>query len=401
MKAIVFGAGNIGRAFIGRLFSENGASTVFVDVRADIVSELNRRREYPIVVKDTGKPDRTIIVGNVGGLLAGDAAGVRAALVEADFVATCVGLRALPYIAPDLADGLRARWKFSGRPLDLILAENVHDGDALLRGLLKPLLPADFPLERALGVSRAAVGKMVPVMTAEEVARDPLAVFSEGFNRLVVDGRAFRTKIPPFADLQAVDDIDAFMDRKLYLHNLGHAAVAYFGHAVRPDERYVSGAVGIQEVSTRVRETMACASEILFRAHPAAFTRLELDAHANDLLARFANVGLKDTVHRVGRDLRRKLSREDRVLGAVRLAESLGVDWTPIARTFFAALRFGAADERGAPAPDDAAFLTDARASEIGDILVRLCGMDAREDASCIEKFIALDRELRPGAGRT
>jgi mannitol-1-phosphate 5-dehydrogenase len=397
MNAVVFGAGNIGRAFIGRLFSENGASTVFVDVRTDIVTELNRRREYPIIVKDTGTPDRTIIVGNVGGLLASDAVGVRAALVEADYAATCVGLRALPFIAPALADGIRARWESSGRPLDLILAENAHDGDALVRGLLIPLLPDGFPLEHALGVSRAAVGKMVPVMTAEEVARDPLAVFSEGFNRLVVDGRAFLTGIPRFADLQAVDDIDAFMDRKLYLHNLGHAAVAYFGHAIKPDERYVSAAIGVLEVSTHVREAMACASEILFRAHPAAFTRLELDEHANDLLSRFANVGLKDTVHRVGRDLRRKLSREDRVLGAVRLAEALGIDWTPIARTFFAALRFDAVDETGEPAPDDAAFLADARALKIGDILVRLCGMDARKDASCIEKFAALDRELRPG----
>ncbi|MGV3724844.1 MAG: mannitol-1-phosphate 5-dehydrogenase, partial [Actinomycetota bacterium] len=49
MDTIVqFGAGNIGRGFMGQLFTEAGFEVVFVDVVPEVVSALNQRREYPL-----------------------------------------------------------------------------------------------------------------------------------------------------------------------------------------------------------------------------------------------------------------------------------------------------------------------------------------------------------------
>ena len=41
MKAVMYGGGNIGRGFIGTLFSASGFETVFVDVVDAVVNTLN------------------------------------------------------------------------------------------------------------------------------------------------------------------------------------------------------------------------------------------------------------------------------------------------------------------------------------------------------------------------
>ena len=43
MKAVMYGAGNIGRGFIGMLFSASGCEVIFVDVAEKVVKELQKR----------------------------------------------------------------------------------------------------------------------------------------------------------------------------------------------------------------------------------------------------------------------------------------------------------------------------------------------------------------------
>ncbi|HTX72163.1 MAG TPA: mannitol-1-phosphate 5-dehydrogenase [Rectinemataceae bacterium] len=373
---VVFGAGSIGRSFIGQVFARGGWSVVFVDVDTALVEALNRERVYEVVIRRQGERDESIRVELLRAIDGRDRASVAAELAAADLAATCVGKAALPALIPTIAEGLRLRVAAGGTGLDLILAENDREAAATLRQGLSALLPEDFRLADRLGLVETSIGKMVPTLSASERSADPLRVYAEAYNELIVDRRGFLGALPVLPELRPVDNILAYVDRKLFVHNLGHAAVAYLGLQVDRSVTLIARALGLEGVEAGARRAMGEAARALVREYPAEFSQAGLEAHIDDLLARFANEGLGDSVYRVGRDLRRKLHRSDRIVGAALLCEGQGLPWEGIAAVFAAALRFDAMDETGAAVPGDLtarAFLED---RGIGAFLTEICALD-------------------------
>lgn len=382
MKTLVqFGAGNIGRSFIGQLFARNGFEVVFVDVAETIVDLLNERHEYRLVIKRNGQGDETLSIKNVRAINANDTAAVAQAVAGADYVATSVGKNALPYIFPNIAGGIALREKlYPGKCLDIIIAENIHNGATFFRESLTALLPEGFPLSRRVGLVETSIGKMVPIMKAEEIAKDPLWVFSEEYNELIVDRRGFLGPLPEIATLNPVENIKAYVDRKLFIHNMGHAATAYLGYAADHDSVYIWQALENQKVFERVRGAMSQSAAALVAAYPEDMTGEALEAHIANLLDRFRNRALGDTIFRVGRDLYRKLDHEDRLVGAVLLAARNGLPYTHIAEAIRASLNFGAAGEDGRPFPSDATFLAKEAPRGMRWVLTSVSKLDERDD---------------------
>ena len=48
MKAVMYGGGNIGRGFVGALFSQAGYEVTFIDVAESVVQALSEQHEYPV-----------------------------------------------------------------------------------------------------------------------------------------------------------------------------------------------------------------------------------------------------------------------------------------------------------------------------------------------------------------
>ena len=365
---VQFGAGNIGRSFIGRQFFEAGYEVVFVDIDSRLIDLLNARRSYPVVTKQSGEADRVQTVEGVRAINGRDSAAVIAAIVDADCVATSVGQRALPSILQVLAQGLVARQAAGRPPLDVIIAENLRSGAELFRTTLKRYLPDGYALDAQVGLVETSIGKMVPIMPASALADDPLQLFSEPYDTLIVDRNGFRNPLPKLPGIHPVNNVNAYVDRKLFMHNMSHAAVAYLGYQADPSLRYIWQAMELPGVAESAGRALAESATALCAFYPNDLARDELDLHAADLLRRYRNRALGDTIYRVGRDLKRKLARNDRMIGACLLAARLGLPFAHIVVAAKAALGFRATDEQGQSHPADAEFLAsiaalDARAA--------------------------------------
>lgn len=389
---LLFGAGNIGRSFIAQIFARNGWEVVFADINDRVVDEINRRRSYEVIIKHPDGRDEAISVEGVRAVSARDRAAVRELLAHADLAATAVGAAALPAVATLIGEGLRARAaRRPGAPLDVILAENVRDAAAIVReavaGAVSDATSGDEANPAAtLGLVQTSIGKMVPLVPAEVSDRDPLVVFAEPYNTLIVDAKGFLGGVPELPQLKAVENIRAYVDRKLFVHNLGHAAVAYLGFRTAPEVRTIAGAVAIEEVRAGAAAAMEEACAALASEYPADFTSASLADDVADLLTRFANPALGDTIFRVGRDLPRKLARDDRIVGAMLLAARHRLACRAIARVYRAAVDFRATDDSGARFPADEGVTALAEHDGLDAVVTDISGLepDRRPDTAVV-----------------
>ena len=380
-KMIQFGAGNIGRSFIGQLFSRSGYEVVFVDINKELIKELNKKRVYKLVIKRNKLPDEIILIENIRAIDSFDKEAVIREIVDADIIATAVGKHALPQIVPVIAQGLQLRYKKRGKnPLDIIIAENLRNAADYLRKQLKIYLPQEYPFDELVGLIESSIGKMVPLMKEEDKKRDLVWIYAEPYNTLIVDKKGFKNSLPQVRDLWAVENIKAYVDRKLFIHNLGHSVSAYFGYQYDSEMTYIYEALEVSEIYKTVRECMSQSAVALSRAYPKDLTLQDLQNHINDLLFRFQNRSLGDTIFRVGRDLYRKLDKNERLVGPMLLAQKQGTPYNKIKRAFYAALEFKAKDEKGEMYPPDKIFFEREYPRGLESILKSVCHLSSHQE---------------------
>jgi mannitol-1-phosphate 5-dehydrogenase len=383
LKLVQFGAGAIGRSFIGQLFSRAGYEVVFVEIDSALVAALNQRREYAVEIRD--EFPATLVIKNVRGVLAQDRKRVAHEIAEADCLGTAVGKNVLASIIPNLAEGLALRYRRYGvRPVDCVICENILDGAALIRSQLKPLLP-EFPFEEMLGLVETSIGKMVPIMPADVQRSDPLLVYAEAYNTLICDKKGFIGKIPAVPGLDPKENMKAYVERKSFIHNLGHAMIAYLEFVEKKGYVYTWEAVRDKPLRSRAEAAMWESGRALMRAYPDEFHEKDQDEHIQNLLKRFGNVHLGDTIFRVGRDIQRKLAYDDRLIGSMRFDLEHGVEPAVTGQGAAAACFFQQRDDQGNLFPRDEEFHRSIFPRGIEYILCSVCGLTGKDE---IEKKI-------------
>ncbi len=376
LKFVQIGAGNIGRSFIGQLFARAGFEVVFVDVDEAVVAELNRRGRYRVEIKDV-EPE-TIWVERVRAVDGRDIEACARELATCRLCGTAVGAKAVPHIIPTLAAGLRERLRLGNPPLDVIIAENLRNAAAIFREGVRGHLPGDFPLDDLLGLVETSIGKMVPIMPEEVRREDPLLVYAEAYNTLICDARGFRNAIPPVPGLDPKENMAAYVDRKLFVHNLGHACCAYFAHLEAPEMDYIWQAAEHPLIGEAARRAMWESGRALINGYPGEFDEGNMGESIEDLLRRFGNRALGDTIFRVGRDIPRKLGREERLIGALLFDLGHGVPQPRVtAHAAAAAMYFRATDEHGELFPADRDFAEQVLPQGLDHVLTTTCGLDA------------------------
>lgn len=327
MKNVHFGAGNIGRGFIGEILFKNGFDITFVDINAEIIDALKERGNYEIEIADEAK-DR-IAVTNVTGLNnQQEPEAVVAAIAEADLVTTAIGPNVLPFIAELIAKGIQARRAAdSQQPIDVIACENMIGGsDFLKEKVMTHLSEEDLTyVEAYVGFPNAAVDRIVPIQSHE----DPLFVSVEPFSEWVIDASMSKAKQLYLEGVTYVEDLEPYIERKLFSVNTGHATVAYNGS--------YQGYETIDE-SLKDPEVLAQLKAVLNETGALLEAKWQFDhethqAYINKIVGRFENPNLSDLNSRVARTPIRKLGYDERFIRPLREASERGLSYQALLQT--------------------------------------------------------------------
>lgn len=306
-----FGAGNIGRGFVGLLLQQAGYQVTFADVSIDLIDALQAADSYE--VHEVGDDPKTHVVTGFSAInSAEDIVGLTEAIAAADVVTTAVGANILKFVAPAIAAGIHARP--TGVPRVAVMAcENAINATDILEAEIRSRYEGDDLDERAV-FANTAVDRIVPGQAADA----GLNVTVENYYEWAIETGPFGDDVPDIPGATWVDELGPYIERKLFTVNTGHATSAYFGFVAGVSK--LSDALADPAIAERVAAVLAETRSLLVAKY--GFEEAELEAYAAKIMKRFANPSLPDTVVRVGRSPLRKLSRNDRFVGpAAELAE--------------------------------------------------------------------------------
>ncbi len=307
-KAVHFGAGNIGRGFIGILLHHAGYEVVFADVVQKLIDEMNASHSYRVITLDEKveieKVDKVRAVRL-------DSEECRQEIVHADVVTTAVGLGNLQSVAAIIADGLRMRQQQNPDALLNIMAcENAIRATTTLKNYVLANCSPELAkwIESHVGFTDVAVDRIAP--NRDGYATEPLDAVVERYFEWDIEFPSLKGKLEiPGATF--VEKLDPFLERKLFILNGSHATAAYAG--------FKKGYPTILEAMS----DLWIAKAVLQVQHEAIvglvhryenFNQDELEQYATRVRERFQNPHIHDDVARVGRDPLRKLSANDRLV---------------------------------------------------------------------------------------
>ncbi len=320
MKAVHFGAGNIGCGFIGQLLHQNGFEICFVDTNAELISQLNQDGGYRIDIMD--EQETTVFVDRISALNSlTETEKVITAIKEADILTTSVGANNLVKIAPTIAKGLSERFK-QKRSINILANENAINASNILKEAVYKTLSQqeaavydDYAYFANTAIDRQSLGKVVEGKAVAVV---------EPYYEWVINRKQLDPATPfEMKHVVLIDDMQPYIERKLYIVNAAHAAIAYLGdlHGYQTIQEAIRDAEIVKVVNQFLAENSA------YFVQKYRFDSAELQRFIEKTLKRQGNQKLSDEITRVGGSPIRKLGPNDRLVAPVVKLEALGLPY--------------------------------------------------------------------------
>lgn len=320
MKAVHFGAGNIGRGFIGQLLHQNGFEICFVDTNAELISQLNQDGGYRIDIMD--EQETTVFVDRISALNSlTETEKVITAIKEADILTTSVGANNLVKIAPTIAKGLSERFK-QKRSINILANENAINASNILKEAVYKTLSQqeaavydDYAYFANTAIDRQSLGKVVEGKAVAVV---------EPYYEWVINRKQLDPATPfEMKHVVLIDDMQPYIERKLYIVNAAHAAIAYLGdlHGYQTIQEAIRDAEIVKVVNQFLAENSA------YFVQKYRFDSAELQRFIEKTLKRQGNQKLSDEITRVDGSPIRKLGPNDRLVAPVVKLEALGLPY--------------------------------------------------------------------------
>ncbi|KRK33306.1 mannitol-1-phosphate 5-dehydrogenase [Loigolactobacillus bifermentans] len=318
MQAVHFGAGNIGRGFIGYVLHENGFQLNYVDTNTAIIQQLNTDHSYQIELLDTDHTRLTVDrVQAFNSLTEQDQ--IIAQIVAATLISTSVGAKNLGRIAPVLKTGLLQRCQLK-KSVNILANENIVNASSLLKQAVYALATTaeQALLDQYCYFVNTAIDRQSLSLTDHE---RQIALVEPYYEWVIAEDQMDPATSFNLNGVRLVDDLTPYIERKLYLVNASHAAYAYLGALAGYST--VQEAIQDEKIHQIVSQFMA-ENKQYFRQHY-GLSDQELTQFIEKTAKRQQNPRLADDVRRVGRDPIRKLSAHDRLAGPVQALSNLGL----------------------------------------------------------------------------
>lgn len=336
-KAIQFGAGNIGRGFIGAVLSQAGYHVVFADVNDVVVNKINEDGKYTVEIMDT--ECSKVVISNISAV---DSRSTQLAeeIAQAQIVTTAVGFGILPRIAGALAAGIAKRQAEGNTEcLNVIACETGLRASSQLKEYVYGNLDDEQKAyaDEYVGFPDCSVDRIVPPIKSE----NPIDVVVEKFYEWNVERASIKGSAPEIAGMNLADNLIAYVERKLFTLNTGHAITAYLG--VQKGHKTIEQSINDPEIQTVVRAAMQESGEGLVAKY--GFDHDAHFAYIEKIIGRFKNPHLQDDVTRVGREPLRKLSANDRLIKPTMTARQHGFPTPNLVKGIAAALKYNNPDD--------------------------------------------------------
>ncbi|MDR9363509.1 MAG: mannitol-1-phosphate 5-dehydrogenase [Microbacteriaceae bacterium] len=322
--AVHFGAGNIGRGFIGATLQQAGYRVIFADVNNDLLKKMHNQGGYRVHI--AGHPGETEFYENYQVLNSQiDRNQLTKAIAEADLVTTSVGASVLPYIAPAIALGAEARER--KEKLIVMACENaVNATDQLAEEIAK-----HSSMTEQLSFCNTAVDRIVP---QQQEGSEP-DVIVEQFSEWVIETKNLKNKLD-ITGAKFVKNLQPYIERKLFTVNTAHCSVAYLGF--RKGFVNTGDALKDPEIKKQLLAVLAETSKALEIRHK--LDPAEQQKYIDTTVARLENPLLNDSIERVGRDPMRKLSMTERIVSPASTLAENSIAPTALLLIYGCALRF-------------------------------------------------------------
>lgn len=317
-----FGAGNIGRAFIGEILQKNNYHINFVDTNEHVINELNRRDEYVIHYLNEKKTTSTI--RNFSGINSKDHNAVIESMLKSDLITISIGASNLKYIFNSFIEFIKLKKSTNDRKLvNVVCAEN---GIKISSELKKMILSAKPEIDLTnVAFVDAAVDKIVP-----EQHNESIDVSGEEFYEFALDKNLWIGEKLNFVDYY--DDISPVLERKLFMLNGTHSLISWAGFG---KYKLVNEFQDFPEIKAEVLEYIDAIAHVVSKKFN--WDIAEIKKYAKKTIKRFENRTIFDSIDRTGRNVQRKVRLNERIVSPLIFAFENNLDYKPMIKALLRA----------------------------------------------------------------
>lgn len=340
-QVLIFGAGKIGRGFLGQLFSRSGYQLWFVDAFPELVMRLNAEKKYRVDLAGRDK-DLTEYIRIEGAFTIDDANGLAELFDKADIIVSSVGAANIENTAR-LVKKLLANTS-RNRPLNWLICENASHPAASIRSVLLEDADEHFAkfVREQVGLIETQILRTGMDAGPAIIGQEPLALRMQDWWTLPCDKDAFVGPIPDVKGLVPKSNFSNELTRKLYTFNGTNGPISYIGWA-NGFKILHQAAMAFQDFFSEIQEESAHGL-----IHEFGLDHNEQKAFMELAMKKYTDPALVDQTERNARDPKRKLAKDERLIGPALLCLKHGKRPEAYAKAIAAAYAYEGANDKEA-----------------------------------------------------